>query len=297
MEISDKRLQNLIADTLAIESEEAKKAGALGFMARALVQATMPHKKTAGNEFVRRNGVFSLSILAPSSIGLPYGSIPRLLMAWLTTEAVVTKNRTISLGNTLSAFMSRLDLVPTGGRWGSISRVKTQARRLFSASISCSYNSPESEGESGFRIADSHELWWFPKSPEQSTLFESTVTLSEGFFKEITTYPVPVDMRALNALKRSPMALDTYCWLSYKMSYLSKNTEIPWGVLALQFGADYTRVRDFKRYFVEQLGLVHGIYPGAKFEVSEKGLILKPGKPHIPKSTSKSTPPPPIKCE
>lgn len=297
MKISDKRLQNLITDTLAIEAEEAKKAGALGFMARALVQATMPHKKTIGNEFVRQNGVFSLSILAPSSIGLPYGSIPRLLMAWITTEAVVTKKRTVSLGNTLSAFMSKLGLVPTGGRWGSISRVKTQASRLFSASISCSYNSPESEGERGFRIADSHELFWLPKPPEQSALFESTVTLSEGFFKEITNYPVPVDMRALNALKRSPMALDTYCWLSYKMSYLSKNTEIPWHVLALQFGSDYARTRDFKRYFVEQLGLVHGIYPGAKFEISEKGLILKPGKPHIPKSNQKSIQKQPVNCE
>ena len=185
--------------------------------------------------------------------------------------------------------MSKLDLVPTGGRWGSISRVKTQAKRLFCASISCSYDSQESTNEIGFRIADSHELFWSPKSPEQSTLFESTVTLSENFFKEISAYSVPVDIRALNALKRSPMALDTYCWLTYRMSCLVKNTEIPWGVLALQFGSDYARTRDFKRYFIEQLGIVHGIYPGANFEVGEKGLILKPGKPHIPKSSKKST--------
>lgn len=48
-------------------------AGALGFMARAKVQATLPHRKVDGNEFERRNGAFTLSLMAPAKIGLPYG--------------------------------------------------------------------------------------------------------------------------------------------------------------------------------------------------------------------------------
>ena len=54
-------------------------------MARAMVQATLPHRKVQGNEFERRNGAFTLSLMAPAKIGLPYGSIPRLLLAWVTT--------------------------------------------------------------------------------------------------------------------------------------------------------------------------------------------------------------------
>lgn len=288
MEISSKRFQNLIADTLAIEEEEARKAGALGFMARALVLATMPHKKTDGCEFVRRNGSFSLSILSPSSIGLPYGSLARLLLAWVTTEAVLTKERKLRLGRSLSEFMGQLGLNPNGGRGGRIAPLKEQIRRLFSSSISCSHTSDEQIGEKGFRIADSHELWWSPKSPDQTSLFESAVILSEGWFKEITEYPIPIDMRVLEVLKRSPMALDTYCWLSYRMSYLSKDTEIPWPVLELQFGADYARTRDFKKYFLEQLRFVSTIYAGANFGIGENGLILRPGKPHIAKVNRKT---------
>lgn len=280
----NRKIDKIVLDSLAIEAEEAKKAGALGFMARALVQATMPHKKVKGNEFVRKNGEFSLSILSPSSVGLPYGSIPRLLIAWLTTEAVCTKNRTLFIGNTLSAFMKELGLIPTGGRWGNITRLKDQTRRLFTSSISCSYQAETRLSEKGFRIADSHELWWFPKTPEQATLFESTVTLSEAFFNEITTYPIPIDLRALKALKRSPMAIDIYCWLTYRMSYLNKKTEIPWTALAMQFGADYNRTRDFKRYFINQLGGIRTVYPSVNFEVGETGLVLKPGNPHILKA-------------
>jgi len=65
-------------EALAIEAHEAREAGALGYMARALVQATLPHSKPDTNEFERRNGAFTLVMLAPSRVGLPYGVIPRL---------------------------------------------------------------------------------------------------------------------------------------------------------------------------------------------------------------------------
>ena len=78
--MNNENLNKLITESLAIEAEAAKKAGKLGFMARALVQATLPHSKIDGNEFERTNGAFTLSMLAPSNVGLPYGNIPRLLI-------------------------------------------------------------------------------------------------------------------------------------------------------------------------------------------------------------------------
>ena len=115
---NENMLDNLINEMLAIEYEEARKAGTIGFMARALTQATMPHSQVDGHEYKRRNGVFKLTILADSDIGLPYGSIPRLLISWITTEAVKTQTKELILGNTLSNFMSELGLIPSGGRWG-----------------------------------------------------------------------------------------------------------------------------------------------------------------------------------
>ena len=49
-------LDKLVRQALMIEAEDARQAGAVRFMARALTQATMPHKATPGNEFKRRNG-------------------------------------------------------------------------------------------------------------------------------------------------------------------------------------------------------------------------------------------------
>lgn len=278
-------LDKLVRQALAIEAEEAKQAGTVRFMARALTQVTMPHKATPGNEFKRRNGSFTLSILSPSDIGLPYGSIPRLLVSWLTTEAVRTKSPLLELGPSLSAFMAELDLTPTGGRWGSITRLRDQMTRLFASSVTCIYDDKNKTGIVNVRVIEEANLWWNPKAPNQAPLWKSTIELGKKFFEEAINNPVPVDMRALKALKRSPLALDIYCWLTHRMSYLRKPTEIPWAALQMQFGADYARdshgIRNFKMKFFHHLRTVLVLYPEANVEDGELGLLLKPSKPHV----------------
>jgi len=280
-------IDTLITRALAIETEEATDAGALGFMARAMTLASLPHSRVDGTEFERRNGAFSLSIVAPSRVGLPYGTVPRLLLAWLTTEAVRTKSRELVLGESLSGFMRQLGLVPTGGRWGTVTRLKDQTARLFASSITAVYADGQRTAMAGYHIADSAILWWDAKDPAQRSLWQSTVNLTEPFFREIVERPVPVDMRALRALKRSPMALDIYCWLTYRTSYLKKPTQISWEGLQGQFGADYPRtgqgLRDFRKGFNHALVKVLAVYDGAKASASPSGLLLTPGRPHIPK--------------
>ena len=293
--MNNQNLNNLITEALAIEARDAKEAGALGFMARALIQATMPHSDPGDvPAWGRENGSFSM-VIQPGlvkqnnefkRIGLPYGSYPRLLLAWLTTEAVKTKNPQLVLGASLSEFMRKLDLIPRGGRWGTITRLKDQMRRLFSASVTCAYderlvNNVERNRGISLNVASSYDLWWHPENPGQTGLWQSKVTLGAEFFKEIIDRPVPIDMDALKALKGSSMRLDIYSWLTYRMSYIKKTTSIPWEVLQLQFGSNFNRTIDFKRKFLEHLKAVHIVYNEAKISASTKGLILQPSKPHI----------------
>jgi len=285
------QLENFVKTSLAIENEQAKDAGALGFMARGLVQATMPHRNTGESVHVRRNGDYSLIMGSGRDhegkyLGLPYGSMPRLMLAWVATEAVRTKERELVLGDSMSVFLRKLDLVSTGGRWGNITRLKDQSRRLFSASIMCSYTSTNRDASEQFFIADKKDLWWHD-NPEQAGLFKSTVVLTERFYNEIIENPVPVDMRALKSLKQSPMALDIYCWLTYRMSYLKKPTAITWLQLQAQFGAGYADnengTKNFRRAFTHQLKKVLEAYPEANIDTARGRLILKPSKPHVAK--------------
>lgn len=254
----------------------------IGYMARALVQATLPHSNPKSSRFTRKNGAFTLSIVSHESAGLPYGSIPRVLMAWISTEAVRTQNKHLLLGANLTAFMTALDLIPTGGRWGSITRLKDQMTRLFSSSISCTYDDGKTWRIRNVYPVEKADLFWDPKNPGQSTLWESSLTLGDAFFQELITHPVPVDLAAIKALKRSPLALDIYCWLTYRMSYLRETAVIPWTTLETQFGSDYVNTRVFKQHFKRQLRNVLLVYPAVNIEDHATHLLLAPSKPHVP---------------
>jgi hypothetical protein len=57
-------------------------------------------------------------------------------------------------------------------------------------------------------------------------------------------------MRVLRALKRSPLALDLYTWLTYKAYVVSRSgvpQTVPWSGLMAQMGADYATLNDFRK--------------------------------------------------
>lgn len=92
-------------------------------------------------------------------------------------------------------------------------------------------------------------------------------------------------MRAVKVLKRSPLALDLYAWLTYRMSYMRRRTEIPWSGLRAQFGADYADTpdghRSFKKKFVAALRKVMVVYDGLRVDEGVRGPILLPSPVHV----------------
>ena len=117
-------------------------------------------------------------------------------------------------------------------------------------------------------------------------MWKSTIKLGEGFYNEIMSNPVPIDLRALKALKKSPMALDVYMWLTYRMYSVKRPVAIGWASLQLQFGADYdieTKAgrQGFKRRFREALRKVQIVYPAAQVKTDQDKVLIMPSKVHI----------------
>ncbi len=277
-----RRAGSLIRQALYLDQEDAYAAGEVGFLARALVQATLPHSDPKANEFVRRNGHFTLSILAPKDVGLPYGRYPRLVLAFLTTEAVRRKSPDIELGSHFSHFCAALGIPPTTGPRGSLPQLRDQLQRLFASTFQCIFHD-ESQGRhagDGFLIAEKRELWWDPRPRKGEAAWGSHVVLSDRFYREATEAPVPLDLRVLRAL-RSPFEIDIYVWLTWRFFRLRRPVTIPWASLALQFGSRYTNPRHFKKRFLGYLKCVIDYYPEVRLESTAVGLMLKPSPTHI----------------
>ena len=83
----------------------------LGFIARLMALCSLP-RTNPGNrlQYKRINGPYTLGMTAGINTKLPYGNLPRLLLAWICTEAVRTQKRELVLGKSLAEFMRTLGI-------------------------------------------------------------------------------------------------------------------------------------------------------------------------------------------
>lgn len=331
-------VKEAIETNLLIEQEDAKSAGALGFMSRAMVLSSMPYKNPKEDVFYRKSGDFSLRIVAGYEGGIPYGIYPRLLLSWLVTEIVRTKNPNIELGDTLRDFLTNtMKLKSTGGgERGSRTAVLEQMKRLFGSLITAQFNGTSS-GKGfvlrGVQIANELTLYeneydglfalqasdygvsqsdlaklektelaiseaddiesrlWTPQENNRSG-WKSHVVVNHNFFQECLESPVPIDLRAYSFLRSAPMAMDIYAWLTYRMFSIKRSTRvIPWESLIFQFGNQIKvskndptlHIRKFKSDFIDNLNRVMLVYPKAKIELKDNGIILHPSPTHVDK--------------
>lgn len=277
----------------SIHGESAIEADALGFMAKMLVQTTLPHRAQPGTQYTRTDGDVTLSITDLGGAGLPYGAYPRLILIWMTTESLRTGERKLELGRSLSSFMGQLGLQCTGGHWGTIPRFRDQMERLFGAAISTRWKQEQVTqthiAGSNLLLAEEFDLWWAPLKLPRTPLPQSSVTLSQKFFEQLIESPVPLDLRAIRALKRSPLSLDLYAWATRRVSYLKRPLWISWRSFQVSFGAGYADTPQGKSRFrgnaVEALRRVKAVYPQLKIELKRDGILLFPSSTHIPLKT------------
>ena len=218
----------------------------LGFMGRTMALCSLPRSNPCNRkEYKRVNGPFTLYMVAGGGNKLPFGNLPRLLLAWVSTEAVRTQSRELVLGRSLAEFMRTLGIYHnSGGRGGVQTRLRNQMDRLFSASVQLIYEDEHGKQFIASHIADWGEFWWNERKPDQPSLWESKIELGEKFFNEIINHPVPLNMNTLTALKRSSLGLDLYLWLVYRTFSLRAPQRLTWKQVYRQFGADPDKASD-----------------------------------------------------
>jgi hypothetical protein len=285
----------------AIQTENARKAKSIYYMARSLINVSFPHSKPKDTYFEKRNGNFTLSMTSTNSrYGLPYGSIARLLLVWITQQAVVNsynelldinQKLEINLSKSFAAFIKILGLSCSGGVACSRVRIREQLLRLLTTTISFYWHDRKNNHVEGnqFNISRSYLLWWTAseKTSNGSIKPISKIIISKDFYEEIITNPVPIDFRVLQALTKSPMQIDIYIFLTYRFSFLKNEVFIPWRLLKNQFGSSYPNngqgILNFKRKFKQALNKVWEIYPEANVQIEGSGVYLFPSNTHVEK--------------
>ena len=189
----------------------------------------------------------------------------------------------------LGVYRSRSDSKPRvdSGSFALRTRLRNQMKRLFSATVQLIYEDQHGEARVSSFIADRTEFWWNARKPNEPSLWESKIELSEKFFNEIIRHPVPIDMNTLTALKRSSLGLDLYLWLVYRTFPLRTPQRITWRQVYRQFGlhpsnaSDKRTVLDFRRKVLRELKKIKLAWPELNYSTAPGLLILHPSTPAI----------------
>jgi hypothetical protein len=268
------------------------------FLSPILAQTSLPYVDPGNAPFYRSgNGNVATTIVRgtlvnPHSkktelLGYPFGTKPRLILMYLCTEATRRGNRELYLGDSLADFQRRMGInSSTGGATGSLRPTKEQLMR-FSAShlqLFCSIGDRHSMVNP---VPPIHKFdYWLPTGIHEVSHWDGLITLHDDFFRCLMEGCMPLRAEAISALQNSPMALDIYSWLAFRLWRIKKSPmkPLPWAALQAQFGPNYgENTRQFRFDFKAKLALVKQVYPEASFGLNHCGeLVLRRSKPPVP---------------
>lgn len=262
-----------------------------GYIHSGWCQTALPHRRphdaaaiwkleTDNMTLLVEPGVALSSEGQPIHVGVPFGAIARLILIYLQSEALRTGSRDVELGGSLRAFLKRLE-ISVGGKTAKL--VREQAERISRCRLTFHANRNGSVMMINQNIVD---VAMFVNGStaldsNQGNLFVETARLSESFFDQLRQHAVPLDEAAIRHIHNSSMALDIYCWLSYRLHSLTSSKPISWAALAAQFGAGIKLRKHFKAAFAEGLALALAVYRDAKVDVTPTALVLHPSPPPV----------------
>ena len=261
----------------------------------------MPHKEHPfGQPYQRRNGSVYLG-LTPGYLmnpetkklelqGLPYGPLPRLIMLYICNEAKRSNCAKVDMNRSMTSFLREDLMVNTsGGPRGGITSFKRQMNRVAATPITIGMTYLTDRGRTGVATHKPNPAIiqykvWDEDSLVDKPMWNTEVTLSPEFFEGVIHHSIPLDVRAIHALRSSSMGLDVYFNLAQRLVRMRDGEVqlVTWQQLRDQFAPEYSEIKRFKFAFSELLARVLRVYPEANVTEVAGGLEFRRSKPPVP---------------
>jgi hypothetical protein len=262
----------------------ADEQGQIDIAHAGFAMAALPHKRTQEAVWERDSGQIKLLVesgldSAKQPIGVPYGSIARMILLYLQTQAVRTRSRNVELGASMNAWLGAMGITVGGNTYRL---VREQAYRISRCRLTFFRRTQSAEMVTNGAFVRDAILPLDPHFSGQGNLWRESVRLDEGFYQSLIEHPLPLREAAIRKISSRSMAIDLYIWLAYRLHVLCSSLAVTWPALHRQFGDGYREVRFFRRDVLPSLRLALAVYPEAQVEIDEKkGLTLFPSPPPV----------------
>jgi Plasmid encoded RepA protein/DnaA N-terminal domain len=280
-------------------SAVASEAPSPSFLHSALCAMSLPVRRPADEHapIIRQDGQYTL-VINPKpivdgrggqqslrSLGVPYGSLPRLVLIHIMTEAVRTRSRHIKLGETFTDWMRRMGFrtISYGPR-GSATLIKDQLDRLLACEWMIRWDHATDQGDHEFGIKEIKLTNEYVGVDRRNGGFLREIIMTEPFFEHLQQHAVPLNETAIRQIRDSATALDLYTWLAYRLPRLNpkRPATLSWQQLAVHFGNDGRHIRKFRQTVRDAWERqVSAVYPEARADFDTTVVRLHASPPPL----------------
>jgi hypothetical protein len=227
----------------------------------------------------RKAGKYLVEIQGHKDYGIPYGQ-DILIIIYLAIEAKRQNSRTIKV-NFYRDFMRMFGMNPNDG--SKYQLVQNSIFRIRNSRFSWhDITKPKNRDKGGgFLYIDDYDLFFNPKDPNQISLFDQYIQISEQFWNEINYFEIPINLDAVRYLKQKTAHLSFYIWLSYRVwyAYHCENGQAIinfWGNngLQLQTSSQIEERRYFRREVKNYLESVKEVWPLCPVKIINDSLVI-----------------------
>lgn len=246
----------------------------LAFASRPFILCGLPIRRPPTDQllFERRNGNFLLQITGHPQFGLPFGQ-DRLVLIFLAVRQKSQAVRFRSAAEMLDTFG-----MAKGGK--EYRRIVAAFERIFGATMFFSTESTRSTAtvihRSRFNFLKEAEIWYSRSGDAPPG--QNAITLSDEFYSEIFSHPIPADLEAIRVLAAAPALLDLFMWLSYRC-FVAKGPESiplfgPFGITQQLGCVEYSRPSRFRAMLEQWLQTIRALWPECPAGISGDGRLL-----------------------
>jgi hypothetical protein len=278
-----------------LKSTENETQTQMGNYPTMMIMTSLPRRDIADRNYVHVSQAFSLEMNC-SPLGMPFGFMPRLVLATLNHKAILTQSPCVELGATVNEMLNTMR-VPVDSHYKKL--LVNQWYRLFRTLFTFLQTKSiiVDDGVRVSRLLISTALGSLSETAEYSLAggnlryWDGSCQLSADYFNLLLDHPVPVSLNALAALRSNTFEMDLYSWLTYKIFSLNfadeKTVQISYKALQDQFNysPETVNVAFFRIKTRDALRTISVIYPEVLKCVIEaedgKSLIIRAGKPHL----------------
>jgi hypothetical protein len=200
--------------------------------------------------------------IEPGATGqaLPCGPVLRMVLLHLCDTALRRRDPVVALGESAAAFAATLGIP------AKAAAVQEQVARIIAAKISVAV-----DGSAESAVLDARGR---PRAADAP--WRPSLRLSSRFLASLAEHAVPLEQRALAALREQPLALDAWCWIAQQRYRQPAGDDgpVPWSGLLDAFGTPSQGIEEFRSAFEAALRLAAAAEPGLAILADDAGVRL-----------------------